>query len=121
MEYINLSLCGQTDTAVLSLVISSESEGGHIHLNVLKAFDLHMLRLTQKHVLFEQNYFTGNMPLPIPGHSFETCGGPKVLTSTTIFKKCGVRTSSGRKTGALCPEKHLELLYQINNKSSKKE
>ena len=33
--------------------------------------------------------FYRNMPLRTPNHSFEICGGPKALTSTTICKKCG--------------------------------
>ena len=41
--------------------------------------------------------FTGSIPLLYPNHSFTTCGGPEVLASTTIFKKCGVQTSSGRQ------------------------
>ena len=31
-----------------------------------------------------------------PSHSLRTCGSPVVLASTTIFKKCGVRTNSGK-------------------------
>ena len=46
-------------------------------------------------------------------HSFETCGGPEAITSTTMFKKCGVKASSVWQNGhmpkidlgLLCPSK----------------
>ena len=85
----------QTDTTVLNLVISPELECGQIHFNVVKAFDPHKFKLTQEEDLLEQKYFAGSMPLLTHNHSSWTCGGPEVLTSTTIIKKCGVRTSSG--------------------------
>ena len=50
-------------------------------------FDLH------KKGLVEQSYFTGTMPLVTT--AVLQRGGPKVFTSTTIFKKCGGKTSSG--------------------------
>ena len=33
--------------------------------------------------------------LAYPNHCFRACGGPEAFTSTTIFKKCGVKTCSG--------------------------
>ena len=85
----------QTDTTVLSLVIYPEPEGGQIHLNVVKAFDLHKLKLTQKEDLLEQEQkcLTRSIPLLNPNHSFKICGGPEFLTSATIFRNCGVKTS----------------------------
>ena len=39
------------------------------------------------------------MSLHNPEHRYKTCGGggPEALASTTIFKKCGVKTSSRRQ------------------------
>ena len=62
---------------------------------LLQSYDLQRIKPTQKEDLLERKYLAGSMPLLIPNHSFETCGGTEVLTSTTIFKKCGVETSSG--------------------------
>ena len=45
-------------------------------------------------------------------HSFRTCGGPEILTSPSIFKKCGVITSSERLEHYIVITL-LELLYQI--------
>ena len=87
----------QTDTTVLNPVISPEPEGGQIHLNVVKAFDLHKLKLIQKEDMLEQKYLIGNMHLLMLNHSFETCGSPDVLTSTIILKNCGAKTSPGRQ------------------------
>ena len=47
-------------------------------------------------------------------HSFEICVGPKALTSTTICKKCGVKTSSGRQERYIL-KTYLEFPYQDNN------
>ena len=91
------AMCGvqlrQTDTTVLNLVVSQETEGGQIHLNVTKAFDLHKLKLTQKDDFLKHKYFTGSMPL-----------------LTTIYKKCGVKTSS-EKMECYILKTHLELHY----------
>ena len=61
----------QTDTTVLNPVMSPESEGGQIHLNVVIALDLHKLKVTQKADLLEQKYLTGSTSL---------------LTSTTVLR-----------------------------------
>ena len=34
--------------------------------------------------------------MPTINHSFKLCGGLEALTSTTIFKECGVKTMEGR-------------------------
>ena len=59
--------------------------------------DLHKVKLTQKLDLLEWKYFTGSMPFLTPKHCFKTCSGLETLTSITIFKECGVKTSSGRQ------------------------
>ena len=47
----------------------------------------------------EQKYFTCNMTLLTPNHTFIECGGPKAFTSTAIFEKCVVRLAQeGRNT-----------------------
>ena len=97
-----------TDTTFLNPVISPEPQGDQIHLNVVKAFDLHKLKLTQKDDLLELKYYTGSMPLLSPKTCFKTCGCPEVLTSTTIYKKCGVKTHSGRQARYIL-KAHLEL------------
>ena len=43
----------------------------------------------------------------LPNHSFMTCGHPEAFTSTTIFFKCGEKTSSGGRSGMLHPENSL--------------
>ena len=52
-----------------------------------------------KEDLLEQKYSTGSMHLLTPNHSLRTCGGPEAFTSTTIFKKYGVKTSKGGQEG----------------------
>ena len=62
-----------------------------------------------KEALLELIYLAGNMPLFTPSHSFRSCDGPKVFTSTTIFRKC-----VGRLAGTLHSEDPLggvPLLY----------
>ena len=58
-------------------------------------YDLREIRLMSKECLLERQYFTVCMSLLTPNHSFMTCGGPEAFTSTTIFMKCGGKTSSG--------------------------
>ena len=84
-----------SDTSVLHLVISKKHEADQIHLMLWQSHVLEKNQLTWKEYLLEQKYFTGSMPLLNPNHIFRTCGGPDVLTLTTIFKKCGVWTNSG--------------------------
>ena len=62
----------QTDTTVLYLVISPEREGGQIHLNVVKAFDLHKLKLTDKVDFFSRNILQGAFPY-IPPTTLQDC------------------------------------------------
>ena len=95
----------QTDITVLNLVISTEAECGQIH-------DLQKIKMTQNEDLLEQKYFARSMPLLTPNHSFKTCGGPEVLTSTIIFRKCGVKTSLRRHECHIL-KTHLEFPYQI--------
>ena len=52
------------------------------------------------------------MPWLIPNHIFKIHGHPKVLTSTTIFNKCGVKANSGRREYYTL-KTHLEPLYLI--------
>ena len=54
----------------------------------------------------------GSMPC-LPEPQPMTCGGPEALTSTTISKKCGGKTSSGHKHHIL--ETNLELPYQYHD------
>ena len=50
-----------------------------------------------------------------PSHSFRKCGGHKAFTSTTIYKKCGEKTSSGGRAGTPHPERNMELWYTVCN------
>ena len=50
------------------------------------------------------------MPLLTNNLSFGTCGGPEVFTSTTIFKKCGGKASSG---GQECYVEKTHLLIEM--------
>ena len=43
----------------------------------------------------EQKYFTESMPLLTLNHSYEACGDPEALISTTNFEKCGGKTNFG--------------------------
>ena len=61
-------------------------------------------------IVYPQPLLTGTMPLFTPNHRFMTCGGPKAFTSTTIFKKCGVKTSSAGQVRYIL-KIHLELAY----------
>ena len=45
---------------------------------------------SHKEDLLVQTYFTGSMPLLMLKHSSKRCGGPKALSSTTMFEKYGV-------------------------------
>ena len=57
-----------------------------------------------------QKYFTVNMPLLTPNHSYEKRGGPEAFTSITICKKCGIKTSSGMQERYIV-KTHWELQY----------
>ena len=70
--------------------IIPKTEGGQIHLVIVTLLRSHEIKLSQKEALLEQRYFTGSTSLLIPNHRTKTCGGPKALTSITIFIKCGV-------------------------------
>ena len=65
-------------------------------------------KLTQKQDLLEWKYFTGSMSLFTPSHNFRKCGSPEALASTTIYEKCGVKTSSGGQEH-YCLKIHLEI------------
>ena len=97
----------ERDTAVLNPVISSEAESGQIHLNVVTVLCSTKNLAGAKEDLLERRYFTENMPLLTPSHSFNTCVGPDTLSSTTVFKKRGIKTGLGR----LHPEYSFGLPY----------
>ena len=50
--------------------------------------------------------------LAYPNHSLKTCGGPKDLTSITIFKRCSEKSSSGRQEHCIL-KTHFELLRAL--------
>ena len=76
----------------------------------MKAFDLHKLKLTQKEDVLEQKCSTGSSALAYPNLNFRTCGIVKALTSSTIFKKCGIQIRLGRLDRYI-PRINLGLLY----------
>ena len=47
-----------------------------------------------KEDLFDIMNFTESIPLLTPNHSLSTCRGPEPISSSTIYKKRGVKTSS---------------------------
>ena len=56
----------------------------------------------------DKKYYTKSIPLITPNPTFKTCGDPKIITSTTICKKCDVKTSSvGQECNTM--KTHLEL------------
>ena len=59
----------------------------------------------------EQSFY-GEHALAYPNHKFKTCGGPEAFTSTTVFDKCGGRTSCGR-AGRLHREDSLRVSLPI--------
>ena len=73
-----------------------KTQGGQIlsdfcsSLTISMKFDSH-----KKEALLEHKHFTGNMHLLTASHTFNTSGNHVAFTSTTIFKKCGVKSISG--------------------------
>ena len=53
----------------------------------MKALDPQNLKLTQRGFVGENIYYREH-DIVYPKHSFKTCGGTEVLTSTTIIKTC---------------------------------
>ena len=58
----------------------------------------------KKEALLQQKYFTRSIPLLTPNHSYKTCHGLNVVTSTTISKKCGGKQDreGGQERYILC-------------------
>ena len=84
----------------------AKTDGGQIHPN----YDLHEIQLTQKEDVGKISY--REHALAYPNYSFNTCGGPEVFTSNTIFEKCGGKISSGGQELYILKD-HQELLYQV--------
>ena len=90
---MNIGHMRERDTTVFILEMSTILRVARFTSTLWLSYDLHEIWRTQEEALLERKYFTGSMPFLTPIHSFETCGDPKASTSTTIFRKCGGRTS----------------------------
>ena len=90
-----LAVDRQTDATVLYPVIFPEGEGGQINLNVVTVLCSSKNSTDTKRGFAGEEIFYLEHALAYPNHCFMTCGGPKSLTSTIIFKICGVKTSPG--------------------------
>ena len=88
------------------------SWGWPIRLNIVAVWcSLEKSTYTKGGSVGAKNIFQGAC-LFSPNHSFTTCGGPDVLTSTTIFQKCGGQICSGRPDRQIL-RGHLELPTSI--------
>ena len=85
----------QTNTTWSCVVIFPKiNEGGHIHLNLITVL-WSPRNSTDTFVALKEFY--RSMPLRTSDNCLETRGGLNDLTTATVFKECGVKTSLGGK------------------------